>query len=156
MMASGRFVFRNYLFFRYRPLTPIFEALWKRTTRNAVVEGANLAAARAVRAAVSIPVICTGGFQTASVIRKALTSGDCDGVSIARPLLANPDLPRIFASGRDRADRPCTYCNRCLIAVLEAPLGCYDESRFDGDRDRMMRELMSFFEAEPAGAVAER
>jgi 2,4-dienoyl-CoA reductase (NADPH2) len=154
MMASGRYVFRNYLLFRYRALTPIFKMLWHRTTRNVALEGVNLGAARAIKAAVSIPVICTGGFQTASVIREALTAGDCDAVSIARPLLANPDLPQVLASGRDRADRPCTYCNRCLIAVLEAPLGCYDESRFNGDRDRMLRELMSFFEATPAVTAA--
>ena len=37
--------------------------------------------------AVNIPVICTGGFQTASVIRQAIESGACDAVSIARPLV---------------------------------------------------------------------
>jgi 2,4-dienoyl-CoA reductase (NADPH2) len=30
--------------------------------------------------------------------------------------------------------------------VIENPLGCYDVSRYDGDHDRMMREVMSFFE----------
>jgi 2,4-dienoyl-CoA reductase (NADPH2) len=64
-------------------------------------------------------------------------------------LLANPDLPHIFAAGFDKAERPCTYCNKCLIAVLDSPLGCYEEARFDGDRERMVSELLDFFEDAP-------
>jgi hypothetical protein len=33
--------------------------------------------------------------------------------------------------------------------VLENPLGCYEVSRFDGDYDRMIREVMSFFSELP-------
>ena len=50
--------------------------------------------------------------------------------SIARPLVANNDLVEVFRRGQDRADRPCTYCNRCLANVIENPLGCYEESRY--------------------------
>ena len=148
MMPSGRYVFRNYLFFRYRVLTPLFAALWNRTKKGRPVEGLNLADARRIKQAVEIPVICTGGFQTGSVIRAALESGDCDAVSMARPLIANPDLPQVLAAGSDLPARPCTYCNKCLIAVLDAPLGCYEISRFDGDHERMMREVMSFYPQE--------
>ena len=77
-----------------------------------------------------MPVICTGGFQTASVIAAAIERGDCDVVSIARPLVANNDLVQVFARGQDRADEPCTYCNQCLANVIEHPLGCYEETRF--------------------------
>ena len=56
------------------------------------IEGANLSDARAIKQAVTVPVICTGGFQTASVIRDAIERGDCDAVSVARPLVANNDL----------------------------------------------------------------
>jgi len=97
---------------------------------------------------VSVPVICTGGFQNASVIRKAITDGDCDGVSAARPLVANNDLVKQFAAGRDRAERPCTYCNRCLLEVVEVPLGCYEESRYPS-RDAMLREVLSVFQPPP-------
>jgi tRNA-dihydrouridine synthase len=90
----------------------------------------------------------TGGFQTASVIRRALTDGTCDAVTIARPLIANPDLLRYFAEGKDLPDRPCTYCNRCLINVVENPLGCYEESRFPS-YDAMIHDVMAFFEDDP-------
>ena len=63
------------------------------------IEGANLPDARAIKQSVTVPVICTGGFQTASVIRDAIDRGDCDAVSAARPLVANNDLVKMFARG---------------------------------------------------------
>jgi len=95
-----------------------------------------------------VPVICTGGFQTASVIEKAIQSGDCDAVSMARTLVANNDLPKVFASGNDRAAKPCSYCNRCLVNVVENPLGCYDVSRFE-NREAMIAQIMSVFDPPP-------
>ena len=145
MLSSGMYTFRNYLLTRYRLLRPIFRMLWNRTTRGLAVEGANLPEAHAIRRQVSIPVLCTGGFQTASVIREAIEDGSCDAVTIARPLIANNDLVRLFAAGHDRAERPCTYCNKCLVNVIENPLGCYELARYDGDRERMVREVMSVF-----------
>jgi 2,4-dienoyl-CoA reductase (NADPH2) len=146
MLSSGVYTFRNYLLARYRLLRPIFRYLWNRTTKGIQVEGLNLQSAAAIRREVSIPVLCTGGFQTASVIRGAIERGDCDGVTIARPLIANPDLVRVFAGGRERAEKPCTYCNKCLVNVIENPLGCYELSRYDGDRERMVAEIMSVFD----------
>jgi 2,4-dienoyl-CoA reductase (NADPH2) len=145
MLSSGVYTFRNYLLARYRLLRPIFRYLWNRTTKGIVVEGLNLESSAAIRREVSVPVLCTGGFQTASVIREAIDRGDCDGVTVARPLIANPDLVKIFASGRERAEKPCTYCNKCLVNVIENPLGCYELSRYGGDRERMVAEIMSVY-----------
>jgi tRNA-dihydrouridine synthase len=102
--------------------------------------GINLPDARAIKKAVSVPVICTGGFQTASVIQNAISDGSCDAVSIARPLIANNDLVKMFAQGLDRAPQPCTYCNKCLVNVVENPLGCYEESRFKS-REEMIEQI---------------
>jgi 2,4-dienoyl-CoA reductase-like NADH-dependent reductase (Old Yellow Enzyme family) len=93
-------------------------------------------------------VICTGGFQTASVISKAIERGDCDAVSAARPLVANNDLVEIFRSGKNQPDKPCTYCNRCLVNVVENPLGCYEEKRFPS-REAMIAQIMSVFDPPP-------
>src|SRR5918999_1469396 len=145
MLSSGLYTFRNYLLARWKVLRPVFRFLWNRTVRSVEVEGISLADARAIKAAVGIPVLCTGGFQTASVIRRAIEAGDCDAVTIARPLIANPDLVKTFAAGADRPERPCTYCNKCLVNVIENPLGCYELSRYDGDQERMIREVMSVY-----------
>jgi 2,4-dienoyl-CoA reductase-like NADH-dependent reductase (Old Yellow Enzyme family) len=145
MLSSGLYTFRNYLLARWKLLRPLFRFLWNRTTRGLEVEGANAADAHAIKRAVSIPVLCTGGFQTASVIRALIEEGRCDGVTIARPLIANNDLVKTFAAGHDRPERPCTYCNRCLVNVIENPLGCYELARYDGDRERMLRQIMSVY-----------
>jgi len=104
--------------------------------------------AYAIKQSVGIPVICTGGFQTASVVRDALNRGVCDGVSIARSLIADNDLVELWRRGYDRAPRPCTYCNKCLANATENPLGCYEESRFDS-REEMVAQIMSVFEPAP-------
>ncbi len=86
------------------PLSAVFRWWWERPRRRLGIEGINLAGSRAVKQSVSIPVLCTGGFQTASVIAGAIERGDCDGVTIARPLVANPDLVRLLRAGpRPRA-----------------------------------------------------
>src|SRR5215472_3666230 len=159
MLASGVFCFRNYFLFRCRLLRPIMRFLWSRTQDFLrpdgsgdidKIEGLNLPDAKAVRAAVSIPVLCTGGFQRAHRIAAALRDGACDAVSIARPLLANPDLPRDLQTWDGPQDPLCSYCNRCLANVLEHPLGCYDEDRFTdrGGYDAMIVKVMSIFESE--------
>ena len=68
---------------------------------------------------------------------------------MARPLLANPNLPRELAAGwSGPVNPPCSCCNRCLVNVLEHPLGCYDESRYEGrgGRDAMLRDVMAIFD----------
>ncbi|NIJ53604.1 NADH:flavin oxidoreductase [Dyadobacter arcticus] len=146
MIPSGKFSFFNYLTFRYRIFWPLIKWLWVRKQPESM-EGINLLECNAIKKAVSIPVLCTGGFQTASVIRESLEDGFCDGVTIARALMANPDLPLMFARGLEQATKPCSYCNKCLAHVLVDPLGCYDESRF-ANYEAMMDELMSIFKVE--------
>jgi 2,4-dienoyl-CoA reductase (NADPH2) len=153
LLTSGIYTFQRYLLMRYRVFRPLFKLFWP-YWRLKNFEGVNLAAAEQIKKNVRIPVICTGGFQTASVIEAALSSGKCDAVSIARPLVANNDLVRQFEAGKDRADRPCTYCNKCLVNALKNPVGCYELSRFDGDHERMISEVMSVFEPSPFEARA--
>lgn len=159
MVASGKLTFRNFVLFRYPWLRWLPAWAWGRTQHfvkdgradPAVVEGLNIPAARTIKAAVSIPVICTGGWQTASRIREAITAGECDAVSIARALLANPNLPEIFREGKDGPDpgKRCTYGNKCLVNVIEHPLGCYEVERFKehGERawDAMIEEVMAYY-----------
>ena len=144
MLSWGKRAFRNYILFRYRALRPLFLLFWNRI-KNRPIEGINLKDSQKIKQRVKIPVLCTGGFQTASVIRRAIAEGQCDAVTLARPLIANPDLVEIFRRGLDRPERPCTYCNKCLVNTLEYPVGCYELSRFDGDYERMMKDVLSVF-----------
>ncbi len=143
MISSGDHTFRNFLLLRNDITGTLFRERWLKE-RGDVIEGLNLADSEAIRKAVSIPVICTGGFQTASVIREAIRQGRCHAVSMARPLIANPDMPKMFEQGMDRPPVPCTYCNKCLVNVVENPLGCYDETRFT-TREAMIADILSVF-----------
>ena len=148
MISNGERTFANFLLFHGAS-----GILARRAWNNAAgpadeIEGKNLPDSRAIKAAVGIPVICTGGFQTASIIDKAILDGDCDAVSAARPLIANNDLVETFRRGQDRADKPCTYCNRCLVNVVENPLGCYEQSRFP-TREAMIAQIMSVYDPPP-------
>jgi 2,4-dienoyl-CoA reductase-like NADH-dependent reductase (Old Yellow Enzyme family) len=148
MISSGERTFLNYLLFHGHS-AEIARRAWNRAAGDPdKIEGANLAEARAIKQAVTVPVICTGGFQTASVIRAALERGDCDAVSAARPLVANNDLVQMFKRGLDTAPEPCTYCNKCLVNVVENPLGCYDERRFRS-RAEMVAQIMSVYSPAP-------
>lgn len=147
-ISSGVSTLRNYYLFRYPVLRPIFRWLWFRMKRGRPVEGVGLDEARVIKAAVTIPVISTGGWQSAAKICDAITSGDCDGVAIARSLIANPDLVRFWAAGDDLPPRPCTYCNRCLLNAPKNPLGCYEPLRFP-DHETMVEQLMTVYNTHP-------
>ena len=147
MLSSGIHTRRNHWIFRKWPFRSIFRWRWTRA-HGGRIEGINLPDSSAIKRAVNVPVICTGGFQTASAIRDAITQGQCDAVSIARSLVANNDLVKLFSAGHDRPPRPCTYCNKCLVNTVNNPLGCYEETRFDS-REEMIGEIMSVFEPRP-------
>ena len=144
MISSGIHGFRNFLMFRYPSLRPIFRWLWFRMKKGRPVEGVGLDEARAIRKAVSIPVISTGGYQSAAFIRAAMERGEMDAVSIARSLVANNDLVKQWESGADLPERPCTYCNKCLVNAPKNPMGCYEVARFPS-REAMIDELMSIY-----------
>ena len=144
MISSGVDTFRNFLLFRYKLLRPIFRWIWFRMKKGLPFEAVSMEEARAIKAAVNIPVLNTGGYQTASVIRDGINSGAFDGVAIARSLLANNDLVRWWEAGHDRPPRPCTYCNKCLLNAPKNPMGCYELSRYD-NREQMIENLMTIY-----------
>ena len=117
------------------------------------IEGMNQDDAAKIKAASGLPVICVGGWQTASRIREALQAERCDVASIARGLLANPDLVRRFAEGQNAPDRPCTYCNKCAVNALLHPLACWEEARFDS-REQMFEEAYRVYKEAAVGVRA--
>ncbi len=160
MLSSGVRTGLNQRIFKNRFLASLFRKFWL-WRRGKVIEGINAEYARDIRNHVNVPVVCTGGFQHAHVIADVIRRGWCDGVTIARPLIANRDLPKILeqANGPEPS-KECTYCNKCLLNDLENPLGCYELSRYDGATfeeryANMMRSVMSVFEPPAFGPKAE-
>ena len=92
-------------------------------------EGISLPYADLFRREVGLPVIANGGFQNREFVEDALQEKKCDFVSMARALIANPNLPKLFAEQRV-PETPCTHCNRCAARTATSPLGCYEPARF--------------------------
>jgi 2,4-dienoyl-CoA reductase-like NADH-dependent reductase (Old Yellow Enzyme family) len=150
MVSSGVRGYVNYTFyFHFKLLRHIFLWLWNRTKKDYPIEGVSAEQCKEIKKNVTVPVLNTGGYQDGRLIRKVITEGYCDGVAIARPLIANNDLPKILEQGKDLPDRPCTFCNRCLLNAMANPLGCYDVQRYDGDHDAMIREVMTVYQPPP-------
>ncbi len=90
-----------------------------------------------------LPVIANGGFQQMDTIEATLEAGKSDLIAMARPLLANVNLVKLFRQGINSAPKPCTHCNRCPVRTANFPLGCYDLSRF-ASQDEMEAQIMEW------------
>jgi 2,4-dienoyl-CoA reductase-like NADH-dependent reductase (Old Yellow Enzyme family) len=145
MISSGVRGYFNYTMFHFRLLRPIFSFFWGRTKKDHPVEAVSSEYSREIKKNVSVPIINTGGYQDGRVIRRVIAEGYTDAVSIARPLIANRNLPEILESGQDLPDKPCSFCNRCLVNAIVNPLGCYDVRRFEGDHDAMVAKILEVF-----------
>ena len=153
MISSGVRGYFNYTMFHFKLLRPIFTFLWGRTKKDHPIEAVSSEYCREVKKNVGVPIINTGGYQDARVIRRVIAEGYTDAVSMARPLVANRDLPQVLESGRDLPERPCSFCNRCLVNAVANPLGCYDVRRFNGDHDAMIAKIMEVFHPSPFSAA---
>ncbi|HET6513666.1 MAG TPA: NADH:flavin oxidoreductase [Thermodesulfovibrionales bacterium] len=68
-------------------------------------------AGRAFKKALHIPVMLVGGMRSKTVMEEVLKKGYADLVSLARPLIREPDLLERLREGKTKAD--CVSCNGC-------------------------------------------
>jgi 2,4-dienoyl-CoA reductase-like NADH-dependent reductase (Old Yellow Enzyme family) len=90
-------------------------------------QGYFVAEARALRPQVSCPVILSGGLRTIEYMETVLREDVADFVSLGRPLIREPELPRTVEEGR-RGLVDCVSCNICLMHEGTHPLRCWRES----------------------------
>ena len=75
---------------------------------------------RRMKAEVGIPLITTNRINMPDVAERILEAGDADMVSMARPLLADPDWVRKAREDRGADINTCIACNQaCLDHVFE-------------------------------------
>ena len=73
-----------------------------------------------IKAATRLPVIATNRFNAPADAEALLTSEAADLISMARPLLADAELPRKAREGRESEINTCIACNQgCLDRVFE-------------------------------------
>ena len=76
-------------------------------------EAYNLNQARKIKEAVQCPVMVVGGIRSYEVAEEAVGEDWIDYVSMARPLIREPDLPNRWKDG-DRKPATCISCNSCF------------------------------------------
>ncbi len=73
--------------------------------------------AAGIKRVVNVPVIAVGRI-TPEEGENALTEGKADFIAMARPLLADPNLPNKLKEGRPEDIRPCIYCYTCVGQIF--------------------------------------
>lgn len=82
--------------------------------------GCNLELSAAIKAAVHIPVVAVGGFNSPEQIEAALEQGKCDFVALGRQHMADPDFVNKAMTGRADEIAPCLRCS-CFNPLATNP-----------------------------------
>ena len=73
-----------------------------------------------VKEVVNVPVLCAGRMDDPDMALEALEKGECDIISLGRPLLADPDYVNKLRAGRIKEIRPCISCQEgCMGRIQE-------------------------------------
>ncbi len=75
-----------------------------------------------IRQAVKMPLSLVGGLRTIGTMERVVGEG-FDLLSMARPLIMEPDLPRRLQSGEATGSR-CEPCNRCIATMDKGGMRC--------------------------------
>ncbi|MDR3567891.1 MAG: FAD-dependent oxidoreductase [Syntrophobacteraceae bacterium] len=71
-----------------------------------------------LKKAVSVPVITAGRMDNPDLASRAIAEGKTDMIGLARPLMADPELPNKIRSGRVSKIRPCLSCQEGCMGRL--------------------------------------
>ncbi len=81
--------------------------------------------AQKLKPLLDIPLILVGGIRSPEMAERIIESGSVDLVSLARPLVREPNLPDKWRKG-DQRPAQCVSCNRCLGEIEQGnKLKCY-------------------------------
>ena len=98
--------------------------LWKEPEPEAYF----LPFARALRKHTDIPIVLVGGLRRTETMERLIESEDTDFVSLARPLIREPDLVRQIEAGRTGLV-DCVSCNICVMHEQRHGLRCWRTPR---------------------------
>ena len=70
-----------------------------------------------------LPILLVGGVRSVEVMNRILDEGSADLISLSRPLIREPDLPKRCQDGRDKAT--CISCNQCWPREGELGISCH-------------------------------
>lgn len=79
-----------------------------------------VAAARQIRASISLPLLVTGRITSAALARDILDSGAADLIGLARQLIADPQF--VDKALRGATVNTCIACNECTLLPFSCPV----------------------------------
>ncbi|MFH9432759.1 FAD-dependent oxidoreductase [Streptomyces rochei] len=85
------------------------------TIATSVPRGAYAWVTERLMGEVSVPLVTTNRINTPEVAERLLAEGAADMVSMARPMLADPDFVAKAAAGRPEAINTCIGCNQACL-----------------------------------------
>lgn len=85
------------------------------TIATSVPRGAYAWVTKKVMGSVSIPLVTTNRINTPELAEELLAEGHADMVSLARPMLADPDFVAKAEAGRPEAINTCIGCNQACL-----------------------------------------
>ncbi|MGC9410358.1 FAD-dependent oxidoreductase [Streptomyces sp. DZ1-3] len=85
------------------------------TIATAVPRGAYTWVTRRLMGEVTVPLVTTNRINTPEVAERLLAEGAADMVSMARPMLADPDFVAKAAAGRPEDINTCIGCNQACL-----------------------------------------
>jgi 2,4-dienoyl-CoA reductase-like NADH-dependent reductase (Old Yellow Enzyme family) len=146
-----------------------YDAAFGGPARKALVRFANRVAAqaipfepawneglcRAVKQAVSVPVLCEGGLRTRAQMDRILEEGGADMVGMARPFYAEPRLAWRLLHGDERTRALCESCNNCTIPQVTGATGVCRTPAILAQRGPLMK-AGAYGEDKGDGAARER
>ncbi|MEU0032772.1 2,4-dienoyl-CoA reductase FMN-binding domain-containing protein, partial [Streptomyces sp. NPDC006333] len=108
------------------------------TIATSVPRGAYAWVTKKVMGAVSVPLVTTNRINTPEIAEQLLADGHADMVSLARPMLADPDFVAKAAAGQPEAINTCIGCNQaCLDHTFSGRItSCLVNPRSDSTRPR--------------------
>lgn len=109
-------------------------------------------------------LVCTvGSIMNIRQAEEIIAHGKADFVAMCRPLLADPEMPRKYALGREEDHRPCLRCQYCgrrlmIPAVINCAVNPFlgNETEFPGGRvaKAEVRKRVAVIGGGPAGLQA--
>ncbi|WP_329561581.1 NADPH-dependent 2,4-dienoyl-CoA reductase [Kitasatospora sp. NBC_01266] len=128
------------------------------TIATSVPRGAFAWVTKKVMGSVAIPLVTTNRINTPELAEQLLADGCADLVSMARPLLADPDFVAKAAAGTPEAVNTCIGCNQACLdhtfsmkitSCLVNPRACHETELVLGPTQ--LRKRLGVVGAGPAG-----
>jgi 2,4-dienoyl-CoA reductase-like NADH-dependent reductase (Old Yellow Enzyme family)/thioredoxin reductase len=125
-------------------------------------EGYMVPLAEALKKTVTIPVVVGGRLGDPALAERVLQEGKADFISLGRPLIADPDLPKKVQQGHPGEIRRCVADNWCFEIFGSAEMRCTlnaaagRELSYEEIKPAERRKTVVIVGAGPAGMEAAR